>query len=166
MRTIKFRAWYGGRMVYDVAVIGGVAMHEVNPKGDCLVVGEDGTRGYTDWCKYEPMQDAILMQFTGLKDKNGVEIYEGDIVTMQCGAVLEYHDPEDWAGKSPFEDGYWTGEITTMPSTGVMLKKAFWKDSIEDSIEIRKPRQRFYSTKATRVVGNIHDNPEMMEGVQ
>ena len=58
-REIKFRAW-----------------HE---QGEMLYVGDDfGTTHPLDCCRYlMDGQPVTLMQFTGLKDCNGVEIYEG-----------------------------------------------------------------------------------------
>ena len=53
MREIKFRSWNPNVKVMN------------KPEGNCP-------------CRNE--SDNILMQYTGLKDKNGVEIYEGDII--------------------------------------------------------------------------------------
>ncbi len=71
MREIKFRAWdkQNRRMFIPVEIIFD------EETGKRLDVRESG--GLSDnW------RDAYLMQFTGLKDKNGKEIYEGDIVLM------------------------------------------------------------------------------------
>ena len=70
-REIKFRVWLKNRdeMVY---------------KGDGLYI--DGFTGdiyiphFENPNQLDKMDDVILMQFTGLKDKNGKEIYEGDIL--------------------------------------------------------------------------------------
>lgn len=66
MREIKFRAWDDGKMIYPVGALADI-------KRFFRIIRED----------------AVLMQYTGLKDKNGKEIYEGDYVTMNEFTVIK-----------------------------------------------------------------------------
>lgn len=78
MREIKFRAWhalgkYIGKMRFEHGMI-----YDEKP-GDCLTWKNDG------------QEIESIMQYTGLKDKSGREIYEGDIVD-EAGVIgiIEY----------------------------------------------------------------------------
>ena len=76
------------------------------------------------------VRNLVLMQSTGLKDKNGVEIFEGDI---------GWDDHQEVHGQVIFENGAFKYE---------------WENISEDLFE---------ATDDIEIVGNIHENPELLE---
>lgn len=71
MREIKFRAWVP-------------ADHWINKSGKGEYIYDWQDKTYVDSCGFNPCEDGIVIeQFTGRHDKNGREIYEGDILKME-----------------------------------------------------------------------------------
>lgn len=100
---------------------------------------------------YDPIQSDIknqeLMQYTGCKDKNGKEIYEGDIVERFQDNPITYEN-----GSKKYAS--WV----------VDFKFGGWHfDSTPNSPAISYPS--FYSNAQYMVaIGNIYENPELVEG--
>jgi len=87
MREIKFRAW--DHIEMNIPILGG--FNDMNDEISNLIF--DGV---------------ILMQYTGLKDKNGKEIYEGDIIRK--GLDLSSYNLVSDIQEVVFEDGCFQGK--------------------------------------------------------
>ena len=131
MRTIKFI----GKRLDGGWVVG---FYQPHANGKVVFIGD--YRGLTDIPKLHEVIPESVGQWTGLLDKNGKEIFEGDIV--KATALLNDHHQRGATVVSPVE--YWHGE-TCLSITYVPLSLDF---QVSHEIEI---------------IGNIHDNPELME---
>lgn len=126
MREIKFRAWdeKGKQMIEHENL-------QMNCDGFC-VIDEEATMFPMD----------IIMQFTGLKDKNGKEIYEGDFLGTYEGEELgwENHGKVIWWNESA---------------------KFFLadKDNYMSESELSEETQEWNDTE---IIGNIYENPNLL----
>lgn len=107
----------------------------------CLQVGR-ATIG--EWFWY---RDLVLMQSTGLKDKNGVEIFEGDVVKVSDGGNEE--DSYTSVVKNYAEDGYPAFDIEA-PSSW------YYESNVLSAI-----MGGDYET--IEVIGNVWENPNLLE---
>ena len=114
MRELKFRAWDGVCFRF----------FDIRENCDC-----DFSDFYLGLGKETPIE-----QYTGLKDKNGKEIYEGDLVLDTY-----YDDNERYIVK-------WYNDAVV-----------FGMQSLEDADDYKLPLE------SLEVIGNIHENPELLE---
>lgn len=132
MREIEFR---GKRKDNEEWVCGNLVIYE-DKYYICLQVNDHIKRDNYEVYMIEVIPETVG-QYTGLKDKNGVKIYEGDIDRVSGGC---------------YEQGFY--EIDE-----INVIKNFIKDTYE--LEMVVTQLGIYSIE---IIGNIHDNPGLLEG--
>ena len=118
-REIKFRAW---DTVEEIMVI---------PEKINNPVDSDGP---------EEINCFVLMQFTGLKDKNGIEIYEGDIISID--------------NSEPKDEGEYDVMVECKWQTGGFI--------LEDCAGGHWSRQLYHQPHRLFILGNIYENLELL----
>lgn len=141
MRTIKFR----GKSLSGEWLYGYLYKHGITPPSDFLCIGQ-AVLPWKDTVGVYVVDPETIGQFTGLYDKNGNEIYEGDIVSHP------WKDPI-------FGDLVETGQF--VHSTICFNNGAFVVNYRLQGEYIYL--QDFVRLKCLEVVGNIHDNPELIK---
>lgn len=134
MREIKFRVWDKNKslMVNNVNILL-LDEYKAYPHARSYM------HNCTDWEEFDLINDPIFMQYTGLKDNNGKEIYEGDII------------------KSFFADGKWALQTIVFHEGGF---KYLFKDSPYS--EPSSMSQSWLNDFKKEVLGNVYENAELI----
>ncbi len=118
MREIKFRAWDNAILAIRPQMVGPYALAD------------------TALASYANIK-APIMQYTGLKDKNGKEIFEGDIIQINK----------------------FTAQIQYIPTKGAFKMVGLFPEPTANTVSY----QLDHDIARTVVIGNIYENPELLE---
>jgi uncharacterized phage protein (TIGR01671 family) len=133
MRELKFRAWdsYHKEFILDA---------QATYDNQCRGKGSINHESFQEVLEDE---NCIIEQFTGLKDKNGKEIYEGDIV--------KYSYKMDARDKRLL----YSSEVVEFDT----IEEEEWPNSTISGFILHNSEDGY------EVIGNIHENPELLEGM-
>ncbi len=166
MRDIKFRAWaFDDEFMID---------EEYNDN-DFVFTMEEGKPKLLE-AKFDQINQVVshygecnheIMQYTGLKDKNGVEIYEGDILNfdwrLQATNDLYADDCENIKGLVLFESAkfivrYFNKSMSfDLSDVNQNTFERFWRETYVSA------KDDYFKMTDFEVVGNIYQNPELIK---
>jgi uncharacterized phage protein (TIGR01671 family) len=149
MREIKFRAWNGQSMIMPRT--NAYYQHYLSFCGNITQKNSEGMECFGGGDRWSRVEKLELMQFTGLQDKNGVDIYEGD--------VIQFSDKYEWY-RSPCQSQKQIKEI---------LEDHVKYPYERRCVNIPEDYEWLLSSEIQNiweVIGNIHQNPELLESVK
>jgi uncharacterized phage protein (TIGR01671 family) len=176
MREIKFRAWH--KNLNYMSPVGSIGLE--TDKTALIYFPVQNNDGDIDWdAALVDIAELELMQYTGVKDKNGKEIYEGDIISykyyrtakrwwssleeipiIEAEVEAQKNDISSQKSIVIFEDGIFRLKD--------VLALTFKHVSKNEKYERKESSHANIETKSWdfEVIGNIHENPELLEDVR
>lgn len=139
MKKIDFKAWDTKRKMFTNFMI-----------VDNMFEFMDKVTGV--WIRDDEQKRFKLLQYTGLKDKNGVTIYEGDVIHHR--SIIPQWDKD------------LINEIQAVVLTGKgMTRVEGWNENGYIGEEIHRVHYAclLLSPESFEIIGNVHDNPKLME---
>nr|DAQ35170.1 MAG TPA: YopX protein [Bacteriophage sp.] len=130
--TVRYRAWdvLAEKMIDEILMISFVRKE---------IIGKFSDGSTSVPLKFEDErngEDVILMQSTGLKDKNGKEVFVGDIIKCTRGCLHEVYIEKEYGGTF----------IGGMPA-----------------VYLKGLGEGYAWTEHEEIIGNIYENPELLE---
>ena len=152
-REIKFRAWNGSAMIMpdDKSYY----QHYLSFCGNIVQKSSEGMACFGGNDSWRVIRKLELMQFTGLRDANGVEIYEGDVLKLEHGKH------------------YWIYVVSVIDGFGSLL----FACEIENNLSVDSESDRFtfqkqpvklgsrrdFVSDRMRVIGNVFEHPHLLD---
>lgn len=125
MREMKFRAFLkSNQVMYDVLTL------DIIDKKALIENAEKQLKGYVK------LQEIELMQYTGLKDNIGKEIYEGDIISFGDNKAVVFYEHAKFKAKYRY------------------YNNCYCYDALSDVLYFKK----------VEVIGNVYENKELLKG--
>ena len=137
MRQIKFRAWVRDAYMSYSHTNKGLGYLEFSNDGSTIIGEDDGDQRY---------ENIPLMQFTNLLDKNGKEIYEGDVLLWKCSKSGSKKE------KLHIVVIEWGGDVGHSYSLTIYDNGEKWGTS-----------KSYWNASDREIIGNIWENEELLE---
>ncbi|NTP82124.1 DNA-packaging protein [Enterococcus faecium] len=128
----KFRAWDKER-----------GMMNVNGFFNNFLIVQLFNNNYSTYMEF--VDQIEIMQSTGLKDKNGVEIFEGDVVSVSVRNGFDYLDNKVCIVKNSID---YSGLVCA---------------TVDEDLEYQIFNTELFEEYTYEVIGNIYENPELLE---
>lgn len=135
MREIKFRAWDKESEIMR-------KVKALTEYGCTLDMGWADKNHTKRWDSFFKNENTVIMQYTGMKDKNGIEIYEGDIFDIERSG----------------ERTILVVEFVLKDFSYKAVAKKWIKKTCGTLIDVNLVAMKDY-----KVIGNIFENPELLE---